>query len=111
MEPMVSCKDDIGPAVPYAVLPRLMEQLVLPRLMEQIVSCKDDIAQQYLMQCVIQCFPDAFHLGTLDALLDSMPQLQPGVKIHTVLASLMDRLAKYAQLILALMRLLEMKRL
>ena len=27
---------------------------VLPRVMEQIVSCKDGIAQQYLMQCVIQ---------------------------------------------------------
>ena len=27
---------------------------VLPRVVEQIVSCKDNIAQQYLMQCVIQ---------------------------------------------------------
>ena len=27
---------------------------VLPRVMEQIVSCKDGIAQQYLMQCIIQ---------------------------------------------------------
>ncbi len=28
--------------------------VVLPRVMEQIISCKDDIAQQYLMQAVIQ---------------------------------------------------------
>ena len=27
---------------------------VLPRVMEQIISCKDDIAQQYLMQALIQ---------------------------------------------------------
>ena len=27
---------------------------VLPRVMEQIISCRDDIAQQYLMQAVIQ---------------------------------------------------------
>lgn len=27
---------------------------VLPRIMEQIVQCKDDIAQQYLMDCMIQ---------------------------------------------------------
>lgn len=27
---------------------------VLPRVIEQVVSCKDDIAQQYLMQCIIQ---------------------------------------------------------
>ena len=31
--------------------------VVLPRVMEQIISCKDDIAQQYLMQAVIQVSP------------------------------------------------------
>lgn len=45
-------------------------------------------------QAVIQVFPDAFHLGTLGALLDALPELQPGVKVHTVMGSLMDRLAK-----------------
>ena len=29
---------------------------VLPRVMEQIIGCRDDIAQQYLMQAVIQVF-------------------------------------------------------
>jgi vacuolar protein sorting-associated protein 35 len=58
------------------------------------VSCKDELAQQYLMQCVIQGFPDAFHLGTLDALLGALPELQNGVKLHSVMSSLMDRLAK-----------------
>lgn len=60
----------------------------------QVVSCKDDLAQQYLMQCIIQGFPDAFHLGTLDALLGALPELQPGVRLHAVMASLMDRLAR-----------------
>jgi Vacuolar protein sorting-associated protein 35 len=32
----------------------LYKEAVLPRVMEQIISCKDDIAQQYLMQCLIQ---------------------------------------------------------
>ena len=41
-----------------------------------------------------QGFPDAFHLGTLDVLLGALPELQPEVKVHTVMASLMDRLAK-----------------
>ncbi len=27
------------------------------RVLEQVVSCRDDIAQQYLMQCVIMVFP------------------------------------------------------
>mmetsp|Transcript_10243 Transcript_10243/g.17835 ORF Transcript_10243/g.17835 Transcript_10243/m.17835 type:complete len:833 (-) Transcript_10243:476-2974(-) len=69
---------------------------VLPRVMEQVVSCRDDIAQQYLFQAVIQVFPDSFHLGTLDTLLGALAEMQPGVKVHTVVASLMDRLARYA---------------
>ena len=64
-------------------------------MMEQILQCKDDIAQQYLMQCVIQGFPDEFHLGTLDALLGALPMLQAGVRIHVILASILDRLARW----------------
>uniref|UniRef100_A0A7R9YYL8 Vacuolar protein sorting-associated protein 35 n=1 Tax=Chlamydomonas euryale TaxID=1486919 RepID=A0A7R9YYL8_9CHLO len=83
---------------------------VLPKVMEQIVSCKDGIAQQYLMQCVIQGFPDEFHLGTLGAVLNVLPELQPDVKLPIVMASLMDRLARYATTDMAvLQRLLEMK--
>jgi hypothetical protein len=29
------------------------------RVLEQVVTCRDDIAQQYLMQCVIMVFPGA----------------------------------------------------
>ncbi len=40
------------------------------------VNCKDEIAQYYLMDCIIQVFPDEYHLLTLDALLGACPQLQ-----------------------------------
>ena len=63
--------------------------------MEQVVSCKDEIAQQYLMQCIIQGFPDEFHLGTLTILLSSLPELQSGVKVHLIIASLLDRLNRW----------------
>ncbi|KAL4438691.1 hypothetical protein ABPG77_006295 [Micractinium sp. CCAP 211/92] len=75
---------------------QLYRDIVLPRVLEQVVSCRDDIAQQYLMQCVIMVFPDEFHLGTLQSLLGALPQLQQGVRVHTVLSLLMDRLANYA---------------
>ncbi len=65
-------------------------------MMEQVVSCKDEIAQQYLMQCIIQGFPDEFHLGTLTTLLASLPELQSGVKVHLIVASLLDRLNRCA---------------
>lgn len=71
-----------------------MQDFVQPRFMEQIINCRDDIAQQYLMQCVIQCFPDEFHVGTLSQLINALPELQPGVKVHTIFSSLLDRLAR-----------------
>ena len=69
---------------------------VQPRVTEQVVACSDPIAQQYLVDVLVQGFPDDFHLGTLGALLGCLPQLSPGVKVHLVLASLLDRLARYS---------------
>jgi len=74
----------------------LYRDTVLPRILEQVINCKDPLAQQYLMQCIIMGFPDEYHLGTLSTLLDALPALvQPGVKLHTIMASLLDRLAAY----------------
>ncbi|PIA57430.1 hypothetical protein AQUCO_00600271v1 [Aquilegia coerulea] len=74
----------------------LYRDTVLPRVLEQIVNCKDEIAQYYLMDCIIQVFPDEYHLQTLETLLGACPQLQPIVDIKTVLSQLMDRLSNYA---------------
>ncbi len=35
-----------------------------------MVNCRDQIAQQYLMEILIQIFPDHFHLQTLEPFLD-----------------------------------------
>ncbi|XP_031400667.1 vacuolar protein sorting-associated protein 35A [Punica granatum] len=74
----------------------LYKETVLPRVLEQVVNCKDDIAQYYLMDCIIQVFPDEYHLQTLEILLGVFPQLQPSVDIKTVLSQLMERLSNYA---------------
>ncbi|KAL8514765.1 hypothetical protein ACS0TY_013737 [Phlomoides rotata] len=71
---------------------------VLPRVLEQIVNCKDELAQYYLMDCIIQVFPDEYHLQTLETLLGACPQLQPTVDLKTVLSQLMERLSNYASL-------------
>ena len=44
----------------------------------------------------MQGFPDDFHLGTLEVLLGACPELAPGVKVHLIMSSLMERLARYA---------------
>jgi vacuolar protein sorting-associated protein 35 len=75
---------------------QLYRDVVLPRVLEQVVACKDELAQGYLMQCVAAAFPDDCHVGTLEALLGALPQLQPGVKLASVMGSLLERLASYA---------------
>jgi vacuolar protein sorting-associated protein 35 len=74
----------------------MYRETVLPRILEQVVNCKDELAQYYLMDCVIQVFPDEYHLQTLEILLAACPQLQPSVDVKTVLSGLMERLSNYA---------------
>lgn len=74
----------------------MYKETVLPRVLEQVVNCKDELAQYYLMDCIIQVFPDEYHLQTLDTLLGACPQLQSSVDIKSILSSLMERLSNYA---------------
>lgn len=70
-------------------------QFVLTGVLEQVVSCKDAISQEYLMECVIHVFPDEFHLQTLQKLLGVCSSLQPTVNVKTIISALIDRLAAY----------------
>lgn len=72
-------------------------KLVLPGILEQVVSCKDAIAQEYLMECIIQVFPDEFHLQTLHPFLKSCAELQTGVNVKNIIISLIDRLSTFSQ--------------
>jgi vacuolar protein sorting-associated protein 35 len=71
------------------------KELVLPRVLEQIVNCKDVIAQEYLMDSIIQVFPDDFHHNTLELFLSTCLQLQDGVNCKDIIIRLMRRLADY----------------
>lgn len=75
----------------------IYQKIILPSILEQVVSCRDAIAQEYLMECIIQVFPDEFHIQTLDPFLKSCAQLQSGVNVKSIIISLIDRLAAYHQ--------------
>nr|CAG4638238.1 EOG090X00QE [Cyclestheria hislopi] len=75
----------------------LYKKLVLPSILEQVVSCRDPLAQEYLMECIIQVFPDEFHLDTLHTYLKACAELHCDVKVHAVLVALVERLAAYGQ--------------
>ncbi|XP_010539841.1 PREDICTED: vacuolar protein sorting-associated protein 35B [Tarenaya hassleriana] len=74
----------------------MYKETVLPKVLEQVVNCKDELAQYYLMECIIQVFPDEYHLQTLETLLGACTQLMPTVDTKIVLTQLMDRLSNYA---------------
>lgn len=74
----------------------MYRRVILPSILEQVVNCKDVIAQEYLMEVVIQVFPDDFHLRTLGHFLSACAQLHPKVNIKAIVIALIDRLASYA---------------
>lgn len=74
----------------------IYKSMVLPKILEIIVMCKDTMAQQYLMDCVIQVFPDEYHLQSLEQLLDTTSNLNTNVDIKSIFINLMEKLSKFA---------------
>lgn len=74
----------------------MYKEKILPAVLEQVINCKDAIAQEYLMDCIIAVFPDEFHLQTLPPFLEACGQLSALVKIRTIIVALINRLAKFA---------------
>ncbi|KAF9045730.1 vacuolar protein sorting-associated protein 35 [Hymenopellis radicata] len=74
----------------------LYQRIILPGILEQVVNCKDVIAQEYLMEVVIQVFTDEFHLHSLGPFLTATAHLHPKVNIKSIVIALIDRLAAYA---------------
>mmetsp|Transcript_11751 Transcript_11751/g.29995 ORF Transcript_11751/g.29995 Transcript_11751/m.29995 type:complete len:687 (+) Transcript_11751:1-2061(+) len=70
-------------------------EVVLPRVLEQIIACKDELAQNYLMDCVIQVFPDAFHIQNIDKFLEACGSLHPGADVSAIVRGLVKRLSRY----------------
>lgn len=73
----------------------LYKSTVLPKILEMVVICKDTLAQQYLMECVIQAFPDEYHLQSLEQLLETTASLNANVDIKSIFINLMEKLSKF----------------
>ncbi|KAJ3326284.1 Vacuolar protein sorting-associated protein 35 [Boothiomyces sp. JEL0866] len=74
----------------------MYQQTILPSLLDEIVSCRDIIAQEYLLDVIIQAFPDEFHIRCLDQYLQATARLQPSVNVKQIVISLIDRFSNYA---------------
>jgi vacuolar protein sorting-associated protein 35 len=69
---------------------------ILPKVLKEIIECKDRIAQQYLIDVIVQVFPDEFHLETLSQVLMATREFGFGVDIRSMLVGFMERLANFA---------------
>ncbi|EOD34589.1 vacuolar protein sorting protein 35 [Emiliania huxleyi CCMP1516] len=65
---------------------------VVQPLLELIVSCKDGLAQEYLLECVCQVFPVAYHTATLPTLLRFLSWLSAAADESAILSHLISRL-------------------
>lgn len=69
---------------------------ILPDLLTIIVRYREPLAQQYLLEVLIQVFPDEFHLFTIEQLIDAVCRTVRGVDVALLMQSLVARLGKYA---------------
>ncbi|KAI9502514.1 vacuolar protein sorting-associated protein 35 [Coemansia spiralis] len=72
------------------------EETILPKLLNQVVSCRDTLAQEYLMEALVQAFSDEWHLATVGQLMEAISGLGTKVSIRTVVIPLVDRVSSYA---------------
>lgn len=70
-------------------------ETALPKILDHIVSVKDQMSQQYLLESMIQVFPDEFHIRTLEQMLSAYARALPSVDMKPIMVTLMNRLANY----------------
>lgn len=73
------------------------KEVALDKLLEHVLSVKDTMSQQYLFECMIQVFPDEFHIATLERALHAYTKAQPSVNMQPIMKTLMDRLTVFLQ--------------
>ena len=77
----------------------LYRDKVLPKLIEIIFEKRDNkvdpLSQQYLMECIIQAFPDEYNILCMDDILKTATQLDEQVDVKSLFIILMEKLARY----------------
>ena len=73
----------------------LYKQQILPKLVEILLESRDALSQQYIMECVIQAFPDEYNIQCMNEILKTATQLDENVDVKTLFIILMEKLARY----------------
>lgn len=72
----------------------LYKENTLPRILKQIISCRDIISQEYLLDIILQIFPESYHanLKSIDLYLDCFLKLTPKTNLSKNAVSLISRI-------------------
>lgn len=75
---------------------KIYKEQVLPKMIALLKESKDAMTQQYLLDCMIQGFPEEFHINTLSELLETCSkELEKDVDMKLIFITLMERLSNY----------------
>ena len=75
----------------------LYQMEILPKIVEILLESKDQLSQQYLMECIIHAFPDEYNIQCMKLILETMSKLTQGVDVISLYIALMDKLAKFVK--------------
>ena len=70
-------------------------QMVVVPVLEQVVNTKDALAQEYLMESIMQVFPVEYHVATLSTILKHLENLSASTDVNVILLNIMERLKTY----------------
>ena len=73
----------------------LYENEVLPKLMEIIFMYNDPMSQEYIIECIIRAFPDAYNIKCMEFILLTISKLVEGVNIKKLFIIMLEKLQIY----------------
>ena len=73
----------------------LYKDEVLNKMISILLDSKDQLSQQYLMECIIHAFPDEYNILCMDIILDTCTKLVASVDVKGLFIALMEKLAKF----------------
>jgi hypothetical protein len=67
-------------------------QEVLPVLLSHVTGCRDDMAQEYLMECILEAFSIEFNWAAVEQLLDAVSKFNMTVDIRRLISAIINHI-------------------
>ena len=71
---------------------------IMPEMLNQVVQCRDKLAQEYVLDIIVQAFPVEFHLESLEMFLQCLSDVVPETSLPPILTASLDRIRAFMSL-------------